>query len=167
MNASEEINVGIDTGKSQLDCYIRPLGEAFSVANTVEGVRDALRQLKKLKPTRIVIEATGRLELPFVIAAQKAKLPVCVVNPLHARRFAGAVGKLAKSDPLDAQIMAHFGEALKPDTTAIKPQETRLISDLLARRSQLCWPLPPLVSTLPRKTWQSTAVTPSGKSASR
>jgi len=137
MNTSEEINVGVDTGKTQLDLYIRPLDQAFSIPNNAAGIRDAIRQLKKIKPTRIVIEATGRLELPFVIAAQKAKLPVCVVNPLHVRRFAGAAGKLAKSDRLDAQIIAHFGEALQPDTTAIKPPKARLISDLLARRSQL------------------------------
>jgi len=137
MNTSTEINVGVDTGKTQLDIYIRPLDQAFSVANTAAGICDAIRQLKKVKPTRIVIEATGRLELPFVSAAQKTGLPVCIVNPLRVRRFAGAVGKLAKSDPLDAQIIAHFGEALQPAMTPTKPQDARLISDLLARRSQL------------------------------
>jgi transposase len=137
MNTSEEINVGIDTGKAQLDIYIRPQGRMFSVPNTAQGIRDAVRQLKTASPARIVIEATGRLELLFVVAAQKAKLPVCVVNPLQVRRFAGAAGKLAKTDQLDAQILAHFGEAMQPETTEIKPEEARLISDLLARRSQL------------------------------
>jgi len=137
MNTYEEINVGVDTGKAQLDIYIRPLDQAFSVTNNPAGIREALQQLKRIKPTRIVIEATGRLELPFVTAAQAIGLPVCVVNPLRVRRFAGAVGKLAKTDPLDAQIIAHFGEAVQPDKTEIKPREARLISDLLARRSQL------------------------------
>ncbi len=137
MNISTEINVGIDTGKAQLDIYIRPQDCLFSVPNTAQGIRDAVRQLKTVKPARIVIEATGRLELLFVVAAQKAKLPVCVVNPLQVRRFAGAAGKLAKTDRLDAQILAHFGEAMQPETTAIKPADARLISDLLARRSQL------------------------------
>jgi transposase len=137
MNTSEEINVGIDTGKTQLDICIRPQGRMFSVPNNAQGIRDAVRQLKTASPARIVIEATGRLELLFVVAAQKAKLPVCVVNPLQVRRFAGAAGKLAKTDQLDAQILAHFGEAMQPETTEIKPEEARLISDLLARRSQL------------------------------
>jgi transposase len=137
MNTTEEINVGVDTGKAQLDFYVRPLDQAFSVPNTAAGIRDALQQLKKVNPTRIVIEATGRLELPFVIAAQKAKLMICVINPLHMRRFASAAGKLAKTDQLDARIIARFGEAMQPEPTEIRPENVRLISDLVARRSQL------------------------------
>jgi transposase len=137
MNTTEEINVGVDTGKAQLDFYVRPLDQAFSVPNTAAGIRDALQHLKKVNPTRIVIEATGRLELPFVIAAQKAKLVICVINPLHMRRFASAAGKLAKTDQLDARIIARFGEAMQPEPTEIRPENVRLISDLVARRSQL------------------------------
>lgn len=137
MNTTEEINVGVDTGKAQLDFYVRPLDQAFSVPNTAAGIRDALQHLKKVNPTRIVIEATGRLELPFVIAAQKAKLVICIINPLHMRRFASAAGKLAKTDQLDARIIARFGEAMQPEPTEIKPENVRLISDLVARRSQL------------------------------
>jgi len=137
MITSEEINVGVDTGKTQLDIYIRPLGQAFSVPNSEAGIDAAIRRLKTLKPTRIVIEATGRLELPFVITAQKAKLHVSVVNPLQMRRFAAAAGQYAKADHLDARIIAHYGEALRPGPTALKAAKARLISDLLARRSQL------------------------------
>jgi len=137
MNTTNEINVGIDTSKTQLDIYIRPLDEFFSVDNTAQGVREAIKCLKAVHPTRIVIEATGRLELPFVVAAQKAGLLVTVANPMHIRRFAGAAGQLAKSDKLDAQTIAHFGAALKPEPTELKPENIRLISDLLARRSQL------------------------------
>jgi transposase len=137
MDITNEINVGIDTSKTQLDIYIRPLDEFFSVDNSAQGVKEAIKRLKTTKPTRIVIEATGRLELPFVIAAKKAKLPVTVANPLHIRRFAGAAGKLAKTDKLDAQVIAHFGAALRPEPTELKPENVRLISDLLARRSQL------------------------------
>ena len=137
MDHSLEISVGIDTGKSQLDFYIRPLDEFFSVDNSVAGIREAIKRLKILQPTRIVIEATGRLELPFVVAAQKANLPVTIANPIQVRRFAGALGQLAKTDPLDAKLIAHFGEALKPEPTQLKPENVRLISDLLARRSQL------------------------------
>jgi len=134
---SQEISVGVDTGKSQLDVYIRPFDQSFSVDNTALGVKDAIKRLKALQPTRIVIEATGRLELPFVLAAQKANLPVSIANPRHVRRFADALGQMAKTDRLDAQLIAHFGEALKPEPTELKPEEARLISDLLARRSQL------------------------------
>ena len=137
MNTTNEINVGIDTSKTQLDIYIRPLDKFFSVDNTAQGVQEAIKCLKAVGPTRIIIEATGRLELPFVVAAQKAKLLVTVANPLHIRRFAAAAGQLAKSDKLDAQTIAHFGEALKPEPTELKPENIRLISDLLARRSQL------------------------------
>jgi len=137
MNTSSEINVGVDTGKVQLDIYVRPKDQAFSVANNPAGIRDAIRQLKKIKPTRIVIEATGRLELPFALQAQKAGLMVSVVNPLQMRRFASAAGKLAKTDRLDARIIAHYGEALRPEATELRSENARHISDLLARRSQL------------------------------
>jgi len=137
MITSEEINVGVDTGKAQLDIYVRPLGETFSVANTPDGIRDAVQRLRAVKPARVVIEATGRLEIPFVIAAQHAKLRVSVVNPLQMRRFAAAAGQYAKTDHLDARIIAHYGAALRPAPTVLKPAKLRLISDLLARRSQL------------------------------
>jgi len=120
-----------------LDLYVRPLDQAFSVPNTAAGIRDAVERLSTLNPTRIVIEATGRLERPFVAAAQQAGLSVSVINPLHMRRFASAAGKLAKSDQLDAKLIAHYGAALTPEATAQKPPKECLISDLLARRSQL------------------------------
>jgi len=137
MNTTNEINVGIDTSKTQLDIYIRPMDEFFCVANTAQGVKEAVKRLKTVRPTRIVIEATGRLEIPFVVAAQKVKLPVTVANPMHIHRFAAAAGQLAKTDKLDARIIAHFGAALMPESTELKPEKVRLISDLLARRSQL------------------------------
>ena len=137
MNTSQEISVGIDTSKSQLDIFVRPLDVSFTVDNSPAGIRDAIKRLKPLAPSRIVIEATGRLELPFVLAAQKASLPITVANPKYIRRFAGALGQLAKTDRLDAQVIAHFGEALKPDPTPAISKNAELISDWLARRSQL------------------------------
>lgn len=137
MKTEMPINVGVDAGKAQLDIHVRPLDESFSVANNPAGIRQAVRRLRKLAPTRIVIEATGRLELAFVLAAQQAKLPVTVANPIHVRRFAGALGQLAKTDTLDARLIARFGEALQPDPTPIRSAKARQISDLLARRSQL------------------------------
>lgn len=134
---NNEINVGVDTGKAQLDIFIRPIGEYFSVPNSPAGIRDAIRRIKKSSPSRIVIEATGRLEQPFVLACTKAALPICVVNPISVRRFAGAIGQLAKTDKIDAALIAHFGEAIRPEISVIQPENVRLISDLLTRRRQL------------------------------
>jgi len=132
-----EINVGVDTGKSQLDIYIRPLDIYFTVSNNDKGVQTAIKEIKKHKPARIIIEATGRLEHAFIIACSKANLPFVVAHPLHIKRFAGAIGQLAKTDKLDARMIAHYGEAIKPTLSELKPDDLRLMSDLLSRRRQL------------------------------
>ena len=137
MNQNIPINIGIDASKDQLDIYVRGQDVFFSVANDACGIRAAIKQIKSYHPERVVIEATGRIELAFVVAGHQAGLPLVVSNPFHIRRFAGAVGRLAKSDQLDAQVIAHYGEAVQPRLTDLKPAKARLISDLLARRSQL------------------------------
>uniref|UniRef100_UPI0031F51102 IS110 family transposase n=3 Tax=Shewanella algae TaxID=38313 RepID=UPI0031F51102 len=101
------------------------------------GIKQALATIKKHNPQRIVIEATGRLEMPFVLACTEAKLPIVRANPVHIKRFAGAIGRRAKNDRLDAQLIAHYGEAIKPDLTVIKAKNIRLMSDLVIRRNQL------------------------------
>ena len=131
-----EINVGIDTSSQQLDIYVRPIGQYFSVSNDVAGIKDAVKQLQSLKPTRVLIESTGRLELEFVCIAHKAGLPVVVCNPGQVRHFAKAAGRIAKTDKLDAQDIAHFGEAMQPKLSSIKPEKLRAVSDLLTVRSQ-------------------------------
>jgi len=136
-NNQNEINVGVDTGKTQLDIYIRPLGIFFTVSNDELGIKEAIAKLKKHHPDRIIIEATGRLEHAFIVACGKAKLPFVVANPIHIRRFAGAIGQVAKTDKLDAQLIAHYGEAIKPPLSELKPELIQLMSDLLARRQQL------------------------------
>ncbi|WGK87357.1 IS110 family transposase [Vibrio aestuarianus] len=133
----QNINIGVDTGKSQLDIYIRPLDVFFTVPNNEKGIKQALTTIKKHNPQRIVIEATGRLETPFVLACTEAKLPIVRANPVHIKRFAGAIGRRAKNDRLDAQLIAHYGEAIKPDLTVIKAKNIRLMSDLVIRRNQL------------------------------
>ena len=137
MKSIEEINVGIDTSKTQLDIYVRPIGEFFSVENNTQGIKNALKRIKAYKPTRVVIEATGRLELPFACAASKANLPIVVAHALQVHKFAASTGQLAKTDKLDAQVIAHYGEAIKPRLTEIKADNIQKISDLLVRRSQL------------------------------
>lgn len=136
-NNQNEINIGVDTGKHQLDIYIRPLDIFFTVENNPSGIKKALTEIKKYNPTRIIIEATGRLEHAFVAACAKAKLPFVVANPMHVRRFAGAIGQLAKTDKLDARMIAHYGEAIKPKLSTLKPSAMRQMSNLLSRRRQL------------------------------
>ena len=131
-----EINVGIDTSCQQLDIYVRPNDDFFSVSNNKEGIKEAIKQLQLLKPTRVLIESTGRLELAFVCAAHKAGLPLVVCNPGQIRQFAKAAGRVAKTDKLDAMDIAHFGDAMKPRLSSIKPDKLRAISDLLTVRSQ-------------------------------
>lgn len=132
-----EINVGVDTGKKQLDIYIRTLDIFFTVTNDRKGIKEALKEIQKHDVSRIIIEATGRLEYEFVSACSKANLPFVITNPAHIRRFAGALGQLAKTDKLDAQLIAHFGEAMKPPLSTLRPETMQRMSDLLARRRQL------------------------------
>ncbi|MEM1405035.1 MAG: IS110 family transposase [Pseudomonadota bacterium] len=133
---SSQTYVGIDTSQHQLDVYVRPTGESFSVPNNSEGIKSALGRLRAIKPHLITIESTGRLESRFVVAAHKVGLPIAVCNPGSARHFAKAIGRTAKTDRLDAMDIAHFGEATQPRITPVKPEKLRLISDLLAVRSQ-------------------------------
>lgn len=135
--SNQNINVGVDTGKFQLDIYIRPLDIYFTVSNDEKGIKEAITKIKKHRPNRIIIEATGRLEMPFIMACAKAKLPFVVANPIHIKRFAGAIGQRAKTDKLDAQLIAHYGEAIKPKLSQLKPDTMQAMSDLVSRRNQL------------------------------
>ena len=138
MNAfqNNEINVGIDTGQAQLDFHVRPTGEYFSCANTPKQALVAARRLAGLQPSRVLIESTGRLESNFVQAAREVGLPLVVCNPSQVRNFAKSTGRVAKTDKLDSQDIAHFGEALKPRLTVVKSAKLQEISDLVAVRSQ-------------------------------
>lgn len=136
-NNQNEINVGVDTGKTQLDIYIRPLDIYFAASNDEQGINKAVKEIKKHKPTRIVIEATGRLEQAFIIACAKASLPFVIANPVRIKKFAESVGQLAKTDKLDAKLIAHYSEAIKPALSTLKPETLRQMSDLLSRRCQL------------------------------
>ncbi len=133
---NNETHIGIDTSQSILDIYVRPQGNYQSFENNPEGIRSAIRFIKQFQPTRVLIEATGRLEMNFVCAAHKAGLPICVCNPIQVRQFAQATGRMAKTDKLDAQDIAQFGEVMKPAITELKPEKLRLLSDLLSVRCQ-------------------------------
>lgn len=128
--------VGIDVSKARLDGAGRP-GESFSVGNDPEGIRGLVERLRRLPVALIVLEATGGLELPAVAALAAAGLPVAVVNPRQVRDFAKAVGRLAKNDKIDAEILAWFAEAVKPPVRPLPAEQTRALDALLARRGQL------------------------------
>lgn len=129
--------IGIDVSKKQLDVAVRPDGNRWSAAYEEKEVSSLVKRLNDLTPSLIVIEATGGLETPLVSALAAASLPVVVCNPRQVRDFAKATGKLAKTDTIDADVLAHFGQALRPEIRPLKDEQTQLLTDLLARRRQL------------------------------
>jgi transposase len=131
------VNVGIDVSKEQLDVAVRPSGERFTVSNDEEGHTQLRKRLAKLKPERIVLEPTGGYETHVVQVLVSAKLPVVVVNARQIRQFAQATGRLAKTDRIDADVLAHFAEAVKPEIRAIPDETHRELEALVSRRRQL------------------------------
>lgn len=134
---TQNINVGVDVGKSQLDIHVRPLGISFTLENSQDGIKQAIKLLRKHAPQRIVVEATGRLEMPFILACADANLPFVIANPVQIRRFAGAIGQRAKNDRLDAVLIANYAETIQPKITQIKAKNIRLMSELVILRNQL------------------------------
>ena len=133
----EAIYVGIDVAKAQLDVAVRPADEGWVVSNDDAGVRQLVSRLKTLEPVMVVLEASGGIELPLVASMAVEELPVVVVNPRQVRDFARATGKLAKTDSLDAAVLAHFGEAVKPPVRPLRDAETQALNSLAARRHQV------------------------------
>lgn len=133
----EPVYVGIDVSKAHLDVAVRPSGERWQVDNTVEGIEQLVKKLSTLKPTLIVVEATGGLEMAAVGAMAAAKLPVAVINPRQARDFARSLGKLAKTDKIDADMLARFAEAIRPEPRVLPDEQTTQLHAILVRRRQL------------------------------
>jgi transposase len=129
--------VGIDVSKARLDVAARPGGAAFRVANDPAGLAALVERLRPLAPALVVVEATGGYELPAVAALQAAGVPVAAINPRQARDFAKATGRLAKTDRIDAEALAHFAEAVRPAPRPPEPAERRALDALLARRGQI------------------------------
>lgn len=129
--------VGIDVAKAQVDIAVRPTGQRWQVAHTQEGVEELVSHLKTLQPALVLLEASGGLELPLVAALASASLPVVVVNPRQVRDFARATGRLAKTDALDAQVLAHFAEAVRPAVRPLPDAEVQALSSLVTRRHQV------------------------------
>lgn len=128
--------VGIDVSKAQLDLALRAEGR-FAGPNTEAGIAQVLTRLRALSPTLVVMEATGGLELPLTGALAAAGMPVVVVNPRQVRDFAKATGKLAKTDALDAQVLAQFAEVIRPEPRPLPDDQTQMLAALLTRRRQL------------------------------
>jgi transposase len=133
----DETICGIDVSKDRLDVAVRPSGELFAVPRTGAGLEDLVARLKVLKPNLIVLEATGGFEIVAVAALAAAGLPVAVANPEQIRAFAKAIGQLAKTDPIDAGVIAHFGEATGVAPRPLPDQATQQLADLVARRRQI------------------------------
>jgi transposase len=132
--------VGIDVSKDRLDVHLRPggeSGESFAVARDGEGLARLIDRLSGLVPRLIVLEATGGFETVVASALVAARLPLAVVNPRQIRDFARATGRLAKTDALDAAVIAHFAEAVRPEPRPVADDEARLLGELVARRRQL------------------------------
>lgn len=129
--------IGIDVSKRRLDVAIRPTDETFSVNNAPKEIDSLVKRLKAIKPALIIVEATGGLEMPVTWAMAEAELPVVVQNPRKVRQFAGAIGKLAKTDTIDALVLARFGEAIKPQPRPLKDKQAQELSALMSRRRQL------------------------------
>ncbi len=129
--------VGIDVSKQQLDVAVRPSGETWTVAHDEAGLNTLVARLRTLAPALIVLEATGGLEVALAGALATAALPVAVVNPRQVRDFARSTGTLAKTDRLDAQSLAHFADALRPQPRPLPTAQAQELRALLQRRRQL------------------------------
>jgi transposase len=129
--------VGIDVSKDRLDVHVLPSREQQSVANAQVEISELVRWLEERRPTLVVLEPTGRYETQVAAAMARAGIPVAVVNPRQVREFARATGVLAKTDRLDAAVLARFAEAVKPEPRKLASEATEELDALLTRRRQL------------------------------
>ncbi len=129
--------IGIDVSKAHLDIHIRPTGAGFRVSHDEAGCATLLERLGALRPTVLVLEATGGYEVPVAATLASAGLPVAVVNPRQIRDFARATGQLAKTDTLDARGIALFAEAVRPAPRPVPDEQAQALGELIARRRQL------------------------------
>jgi transposase len=133
----DALYVGIDVSKDRLDVHAHPSGQSFATARNGAGLAELIERLRSLAPALVAVEATGGFETVVAAALAGANLPVVVVNPAQVRHYAQALGKRAKTDPIDAAVIACFAEATKPAVRALPDEMTRLLADLVARRRQI------------------------------
>jgi transposase len=132
-----EIFVGIDVSQRRLDVHVAPAGEAFQAERSAAGIEALAERLKPLSPARVAVEATGGYETVVTAGLIAAGLPVVVVNPAQVRAFAYALGKRAKTDPIDAAVIARFVEATRPELRPLPDEQMRRLGDLVSRRHQI------------------------------
>jgi transposase len=133
----DAVIVGIDVAKDKLDIAVRPSGERFVLARSSAGIDDLAARLGKLDASMVGLEATGGYETVVAASLAAAGLPVVIVNPARVRAFAGALGRRAKTDTIDADVIAHFVEATRPVVRPLPDDATRQLGDLVGRRSQI------------------------------
>jgi transposase len=131
------IFVGIDISQDTLDIALRPCGEQWHIAYVPQEIAALVQRLQDKRPTLIVLEATGALELPLVSALASQGLPVAVINPRQTHDFAKSLGRLAKTDHLDAQVLAHYAEAIRPTPRPLPDAQQQALSALVVRRNQV------------------------------
>lgn len=129
--------VRIDVSKERLDVHIRPSGQAYAVPRNSDGLEQLIGELRQLAPALIVLEATGGYEVIVAAALASANLPLAVVNPRQIRDFARAIGRLAKTDALDAEVNALFAERVRPEPRPLAGADSRSLAELVARRRQV------------------------------
>jgi transposase len=129
--------VGIDVSKARVDVHVRPDGTAFWSATDIEGLAGLVRRLTPLRPTLVVLEASGGYEGVIAATLAEAGVPVAIVNPRQVRKFAGAIGRLAKTDAIDAAVIAHFAQAVRPVARPLPDDLAVRLAELMARRRQL------------------------------
>jgi transposase len=133
----DHLFVGLDVAKAQLDVHVRPTGETFAVPHDEAGLTALVDRVRALAPALITLEATGGYEATVAATLASAGLPVAVVNPRQIRDFARATGLLAKTDTLDARVIAHFAEAVRPAVRPLPTEQAQRLGELVARRRQL------------------------------
>jgi transposase len=135
--SQSSVFIGIDVSKNQLDVAVRPHQVSFSVTNNDAGIQELVQRCAELQPAAIVLEATGGYENMAALALGAAGLPISVINPRQARDFAKALGRLAKTDKIDAACLAHFAQLLDPLPLPLPTAEQEKLSSLTTRRRQL------------------------------
>jgi len=137
MNEQSSQWVGIDVSKAHLDVFVHPQGKKWRSSNSESGITETVQALSSLDVALVVLEATGGMEHAITTALSQAGIAVVVSNPRRVRDFAKALGKLAKTDRIDAQVLARYGEAVQPDVRALASEAAKALQELVRRRQPL------------------------------
>jgi transposase len=132
-----EVSIGVDISKLKLDVFNLHSGELLEFNNNALGIKKFVRYAKKAKPSFIICESTGGLEQPLFLACSQAELPISVVNPRQVRDFARAMGKFAKTDAIDAVVLAEFGSRMRPEVSIPASETLRELEAVTTRRAQI------------------------------